>query len=168
MTEIPKFIDDSGHSTEYAEKLAKSIQTDLNALREDIRLAIPKKEELQMPEFTVKTGDSITSILRDHCSGIKYANANLLKLSYSFLFKQAKVQGGEINLIEPGDKLRVENGKLFLIRKDGNPLTDLELDIYPWTSASRPGTPPPSSFEERPEGEPTPPAPEPGPPPSSF
>ncbi len=143
MAEAPKpYINTQGTSTEHAKRVAEQTQTELNRLDEAVKQAIPEREGLDfperanlvVPEYEIKRGDYITKVLKEQCAGAKYDNAALLKLSYAFMFKEGQTKGMEVNFLEVGDKMKVENGTLFVTRKPGSKFKNIEVDIFPWES----------------------------------
>jgi len=155
--EVPKsWIDKTtGASTQHAEKFAAETKTQLSELSDELKAAIPAKTALNMPEYTVVKDDGILAVLAKKIPAGKFTDRRLLRLAYGHMFKQAKEQGENINLIRPNEKLIVQNGKLTVTRKNGSTFT---VDIYPWTEGSRPKPPPKSTPKDKPPAKKTRPA----------
>ena len=137
--ENQRYVDaSSGQSTEYAKQVADAVQTELASLQESIKNAIPVRDTLNFAEHEVVAGESVTQIIMNLCEAASYSNRDLLLLSYGFMFKQAAIINAEINTIHPGDKLKLENGKLTITRAAGSTLQSFSVDIYPWAGGNAP------------------------------
>lgn len=137
--------ENTGAPTPHAEKVADSYER-INLLTE-VTSNLPDRTTLTMAEYKVQNTDTkgVLKILQDELGGVhKLKDSNFLRLSYNHMFKQNK----EINTIEAGDRVKVENGKLTITRKVPSRFHTFTVDIYPWTQAQTPDTPlvkPPAS-----------------------
>lgn len=132
----------TGESTSHAEKVATSYER-VNLLTE-VTSNLPDRATLAMPEYKIQSTDTkgVLKILQDKLGGNhKLKDPNFLRLSYNHMFKQNK----EINTIEAGDGVKVENGKLTITRKTGSKFHTFTVDIYPWTQTQTPAAPVPAA-----------------------
>lgn len=157
-------------SSEYAKKVADRFAAKQNL--KDIIAAqnFPTKDALNWQteadpyEISTKDSKGILQILKDNLSGSKLSDQNYMRISYSHLFNFVKkLNTGsskifDVNVIEPGDKIYVNEGYVYVSRKTDSKYASFSAPIYPW-SAPVPSKAPvdePSSVSKEPVADPTP------------
>lgn len=149
--EEPSYVDkEKNISSEYAKKVADRFAAKQNL--KDIIAAqnFPAKDTLnwqtEADPYEVSAQDSkgILQILKDNLSSSKLSDQNYMRISYAHLFNFVKKLNTEssqifdINVIEAGDKIYVNEGYVYVSRKTDSKYASFNAPLYPWNTASAP------------------------------
>ncbi|EKD49827.1 MAG: hypothetical protein ACD_63C00037G0002 [uncultured bacterium] len=89
--------------------------------------SIPAKENFALPDHEVKSGKSVSTILRDNIESFKN-DKDLLILALTHMNVTKEV---DIHVLRTGEKIKVENGEMIISGLDGQ--ERLRVELLPWT-----------------------------------
>jgi hypothetical protein len=155
--EAPRYIDKkSGSSTDQAKEIAerfdfknetKDKYSKLRVgLKDIVSSHLPKREAITWKSaadtYIVDQKSDIRGLLDVLKRNLPKANLNDGKyagLAYSNIFKTVNLttsstdKKNDVNWLEAGDKIYVENGTIHVIRKENSHYNDFTVDLYPWS-----------------------------------
>jgi hypothetical protein len=104
---------------EKSEETKKETKEKLDTSSKKVQESLPKNKTLT--EYVVKKGDSLLKVLNSVLGE---------KVAYNFLKREAKKLGANIDYLQIGDKIQIQDGKLYIKRTESNK-KDIEIILYP-------------------------------------
>lgn len=128
----------TGESTERAKEAAAGPK-ERAELSDDILKSIPERSTLNMEAYTVKQDEKGVLDVLKRALPHAFPNQEITKLAYRHLAQETK---NEINFIEKGDVIELNNGELTLTRVNPNNWDNIKVDLFPF------GIPEPEAIPE--------------------